>query len=561
LLSVLVPAVNPMRMLLLSSCLFVGGLAHAANDLPGGGIDPQALSRHVRILASDEFEGRAPATPGEERTVQYLIEEFKKYGLQPGGVDGSWVQPVPMVRAQVDGPVRAQLRQKGSTRTLANGEDVTLQSLRPQQAVAIKDAPLVFVGYGIDAPERQWNDYKDVDLHGKIAVVLINDADFEADQPGAFDGKAVTYYGRWTYKFEEAARRGAQGVLIVHETAPAAYGWATVKSSGTSPLFDIERTPEQALSQHVPVRGWMQRSLAEQLFRDAGLDFDVEKRKAMTPAFKPVALGDARLSVDFKLKREQVITRNVVAKLPGGAHADEAVIFSAHWDAFGIGQPDAKGDRIRRGAIDNATGVATVLELGRVFAAGPQPQRTLYFVALTAEEKGLLGASYYAAHPLAPLDKTAAVLNIEMFSPDGPTRDIASWGKGRVSLEGDLERVAKARGRSYSPDPNLEAGFFYRADHFAFARLGVPAITIGPGLDMTDGGVEKGRELRDAYFAACYHQACDAWTPTWDASGHAADTLLVYDLGAELANSRRWPHWEQGSEFRKVREQSEASRR
>ncbi len=550
-----------MRILLLSSCLFAGGLAYAANDLPGGGIDPQALSRHVRVLASDEFEGRAPASPGEERTVQYLIEQFKASGLQPGGVDGSWVQPVPMVRAQVEGPVTATLRQKGRTQTLANGVDVTLQSLRPQTEVNIKDAPLVFVGYGIDAPERQWNDYKDVDLHGKIAVVLINDADFEAEAPGSFDGKAVTYYGRWTYKFEEAARRGAQGVLIVHETAPAAYGWATVKSSGTSPLFDIERTQEQALAQHVPVRGWMQRALAEQLFRDAGLDFDAEKRKAMSASFQPVALGDATLSAQFKLKREQVITRNVVAKLPGGAHADEAVIFSAHWDAFGIGQPDAKGDRIRRGAIDNATGVATVLELGRVFAAGPQPQRTLYFVALTAEEKGLLGANYYAAHPLAPLDKTAAVLNIEMFSPDGATRDIASWGKGRVSLEGDLERVAKARGRSYSPDPNLEAGFFYRADHFAFARLGVPAITIGPGLDKLEGGVEAGRALRDKYFADCYHQACDAWTPSWDPAGHAADTLLVYDLGMELANSRRWPHWEEGSEFRAIREKSEAARR
>ncbi|MGV8959891.1 MAG: M28 family metallopeptidase [Stenotrophomonas sp.] len=550
-----------MHMLLLSSCLFVGGIAHAANDLPGGGIDPQALSRHVRILASDEFEGRAPASAGEQRTVDYLIAEFRKAGLQPGGSEGGWVQPVPLVRAQVQGPVRASLRLKGKRRALANGEDVTLQSLRPQARVNLENAPLVFVGYGIDAPERGWNDYKDLDLHGKIAVVLINDADFEADQPGAFEGKAVTYYGRWTYKFEEAARRGAAGVLIVHETAPAAYPWATVRASGTSPLFDIERSPEQALAQHVPVRGWMQRALAEEIFRSAGFDFDAEKRKAMLPGFQPLALGDAALSADFALKREQVVTRNVVAKLPGSSHADEAVIFSAHWDAFGIGEPEAHGDRIRHGAVDNATGVASVLELGRVFAAGPQPQRTLYFVALTAEEKGLLGASYYAAHPLAPLDKTAAVLNIEMFSPDGPTRDIASWGKGRVSLEGDLERVAKARGRSYSPDPNLEAGFFYRADHFAFARLGVPAITIGPGLDMRDGGVEKGRALRDAYFARCYHQACDAWTPQWDATGHAADTLLVYDLGQELANSRRWPQWEQGSEFRATREQSEAARR
>lgn len=550
-----------MRVLLLSSCLFVGGLAHAANDLPGGGIDPQALSQHVRILASEAFEGRAPASPGEERTVQYLIEQFRSYGLQPGGVDGSWVQPVPLVRAQLDGAATASLALKAGSRTLVNGEDLTLQSLQPRDAVRLDDAPLVFVGYGIDAPERDWNDYKDVDLRGKIAVVLINDADFEADAPGAFDGKAVTYYGRWTYKFEEAARRGAAGVLIVHETAPAAYGWATVKSSGTSPLFDIERSREEAMAHHTPLRGWMQRSLAEAIFADAGLDFEAEKRKAMTAGFRPVALGDARLSVAFKLKREQVVTRNVVARLAGSTHADEAVIFSAHWDAFGIGQPDANGQRVRHGAIDNATGVATVLELGRVFAAGPQPQRSLYFVALTAEEKGLLGASYYAAHPLAPLEKTAAVINIEMFSPDGATRDIASWGKGRVSLEEDLARVAKARGRAYSPDPNLEAGFFYRADHFAFARLGVPAITIGPGLDKREGGIAAGRALREKYFADCYHQPCDAWTPRWDPAGHAADTLLVYDLGVELANSRYWPHWEEGSEFGKARQASEAARR
>ena len=550
-----------MRVLLLSSCLFVGGLAHAANDLPGGGIDPQALSRHVRVLASDEFEGRAPASEGEERTVQYLIEQFRSYGLQPGGVDGSWVQPVPLVRAQLDGAATATLSLNGGKRTLANGADVTLQSLQPRARVQIKDAPLVFIGYGIDAPERSWDDYKGVDLRGKIAVVLINDADFETDAPGAFDGKAVTYYGRWTYKFEEAARRGAEGVLIVHETAPAAYGWATVKSSGTSPLFDIQRSRDEAMAQHTPLRGWMQRTLAEAIFADAGLDFEAEKRKAQRADFKPVPLDNARLSAAFKLKREEVVTRNVVAKLPGAEHGDEAVIFSAHWDAFGIGEPDAKGDRVRRGAIDNATGVATVLELGRVFAAGPQPQRSLYFVALTAEEKGLLGASYYARHPLAPLEKTAAVLNIEMFSPDGATRDIASWGKGRVSLEGDLERVAKARGRGYSPDPNLEAGFFYRADHFAFARLGVPAITIGPGLDKLDGGIEAGRALREKYFKDCYHQACDAWTPSWDPAGHAADTLLVYDLGLELANGRSWPQWEEGSEFRKARDASEAARR
>ena len=532
-----------MRMLLLSSCLFVGGIASAANDLPGGGIDPAALSRHVRMLASDEFEGRAPATAGEQRTVDYLVEQFHLAGVQPGGKDGSWVQEVPLVRAQVDGAVDASLRLAGKRLPLANGEDVTLQSLSPLGAVDLKDVPMVFVGYGIDAPERRWNDYKDVDLRGKIAVVLINDADFEADAPGAFDGRAVTYYGRWTYKFEEAARRGAEGVLIVHETAPAAYPWATVKASGTSPLFDIQRSEADARALHTPLRGWMQRTLAERIFAAAGLDFDAEKRRAMRADFHPVELGDARLSARFKVKREPVVTRNVVAKLEGATHPDESVIFSAHWDAFGIGQPDASGDTVRHGAIDNATGVASVLELARVFAAGPRPQRTLYFIALTAEEKGLLGASYYAEHPLAPLETTAAVL------------------KGRVSLEADVDRVARARGRRWSPDPNLEAGFFYRADHFAFARKGVPAITVGAGLDKRDGGVAAGRALRDAYFARCYHQACDAWSPQWDPRGLAADTLLVYDLGLELANSRRWPAWDQGAEFEAAREASDTARR
>ena len=549
-----------MRILLLSACLFVGGVAQAANDAAAQAIDPEALSHHVQVLASDTFEGRAPASPGEQRTIDYLVAQFRDAGLAPGGDNGGWTQSVPLVRAQVDGPVQASLTQAGKTRALVNGEDVTLQSLRPGTAVSVKNAPLVFVGYGINAPERQWDDYKGVDLKGKIAVVLINDADFELPAPGAFEGKAVTYYGRWTYKFEEAARRGATGVLIVHETAPAAYGWNTVRSSGLSPLFDIERDDAQARAMHTPLRGWLQREQAVAIFRDAGLDFDALKRQAATPAFRPVPLGDATLSAAFKLKRERVVTHNVVARLPGSRHPDETVIFSAHWDAFGIGEADKQGDRIRHGAVDNATGVASVLELARVFAAGPRPERSLLFIALTAEEKGLLGASYYAAHPLVPLDRTVAVLNMEMFSPDGPTRDIASWGLGKVSLEEDLKRVAEDKGRHYSPDPNLEAGFFYRADHFAFARVGVPAITVGPGLDRLEGGVAAGQALRDAYFRDCYHQPCDRWTPQWDARGHAADTQLVHELGLRLANSRTWPAWREGSEFKAARDRSEAAR-
>lgn len=549
-----------MKPTLLAIGVFLGGAVQAATPVTSAKIDPNALVEHVRVLASDAFEGRAPATPGEQKTVDYLIAQFQKDGLQPGGEHGSWVQNVPLQRVQVEGKATATLQLGEQRSTLVNGEDVTLQSLQPLNEVNIDAAPLVFVGYGIRAPERKWDDYKGVDLRGKIMVVLVNDPDFESDAPGAFDGRALTYYGRWTYKFEEAARQGAAGVLIVHETAPAAYPWATVRASGTSPVFDIERSPQDAMAAHTPLRGWIQREWAQRLFAHAGLDFDAEKRKAMRADFKPVELGDARLSTRFKLKHEQVVTRNVAAKLDGAKYPDETVIFSAHWDAFGLNPGVAGSDGVRHGAIDNATGVASVLELARVFAAGPRPQRTLYFLALTAEEKGLLGASYYAEHPLVPLAKTVADLNVEMFSPDGETKDIATWGNGRVSLEKDIDRIAQARGRYRSLDPNLEAGFFYRADHFAFARKGVPAITFGAGLDKRDGGVAAGRALRDTYFANCYHQACDAWTAQWDGRGLAADTQLVYDLGAELANSRVWPQWQAGSEFAPVRLATETQR-
>ena len=530
-----------------------------ATDIPGGGISADNLSRHVRVLASDEFEGRAPATPGEEKTIAYVVGELEKAGVQPGGPGGAWTQDVALVRAQVDGEVSAAVKVGGALQALANGDDVVLQSLSPVERIDIVDAPLVFVGYGISAPERGWDDYKGVDLKGKIALVLVNDPDFETAAAGAFDGRAVTYYGRWTYKYEELARQGAAGVLIVHETAPASYGWATVRASGLSPVFDIPR--EDAAQYHTRLRGWMQRDLAVSLFERAGLDFEAEKRRAQTAAFAPVALGDATMSAAFAVKRDQVVTRNVIGKLQGAQRPDETVIYSAHWDAFGIGEPDASGDAVRHGAIDNATGVAAVIELARVFAAGPRPQRTLLFMALTAEEKGLQGATYYAANPVAPLEKTAAVLNIEMLSPDGPNRDIASWGNGRVSLEGDLKRVAEAHGRTYSPDPNLEAGFFYRADHFAFARAGVPAITVGAGLDRIDGGVASGKALRDAYFARCYHQPCDAWTTAWDARGQAQDVELLYALGREIADSRAWPRWLSGSEFKAERERSETERK
>ena len=368
----------------------------------------------------------------------------------------------------------------------------------------------------------------------------------------------MTWYGRWAYKYIEAARRGAAGVLIVHETAPAAYPWATVRNGRLAPQFDIVR--EDAASHHLPVRGWIQRTVAEQLFADVGLSFDAAKREAQQQGFTGRALGDATFSAAFAVDRSRITSRNVVGLLPGSDRADETVIVSGHWDSLGIGDPDGNGDAIINGAVDNATAVASMIEIARVMAAGPAPARSVLFIALTAEESGLLGATYYAANPLRPLATTAAVVNMEMWSPDGPTRDISSWGLGKVSLERDLEAAAKALGRSYSTDPNLEAGLFYRADHFAFAQAGVPAITIGPGMDQLEGGVEGGMAARADYFAKRYHQPGDAFGDDWDMRGPTADTAVVLHLVRALADATTWPEWDADSEFRAAREASAAGR-
>ncbi|WP_245815731.1 M28 family metallopeptidase [Luteimonas chenhongjianii] len=534
------------------------GPATASAVVPGGGIQGHHLARHLSVLASDDFQGRAPTTEGEDRTVAYLSGQFAQAGLEPGGDAGGWTQAVTLERSTIDGPVTARLHAGGATRTLANGDDIAVETLRPGTGVDLSAAPLVFAGYGITAPELDWDDYAGLDVAGKIVVVLINDPDFDAAEPGPFGGRALTLYGRWTYKYEEAAKRGAAGVLIVHETEPASYPWATVRNGRAGPQYDIVRANAEA--HHLPVRGWMQRHVAERLFQDAGLDFDAEKRRAQQHGFRGGALGDATLDIAFEVKRERVASHNVVGVLPGASRPDETVVVSGHWDSFGIGEPDAAGDAIINGAVDNATAIASMLELARVFAAGPRPARTLQFIALTAEENGLLGATYYVAHPLRPLETTAAVLNMEMWSPDGETRDISSWGKGRVSLERDLATAAAIDRRDWSPDPNLEAGLFYRADHFAFAQAGVPAITIGPGMDQLDGGVEGGKAARADYFSHRYHQPGDAFDASWDMAGPTADTRTVYRLAEMLANGEHWPRWDADSEFNARRVTSDAAR-
>jgi Zn-dependent M28 family amino/carboxypeptidase len=556
-----------------SPALLLAALLALAARAPGalaqapaaGPIDPAQLSATARALSSDAFQGRAPGTPGEAVTVDYLISRFKALGLQPGGENGGWTQAVPLVRTQVAASAGLRITGLGAPLQLADGQEVSLGTNRPVDRIAIADAPLVFVGYGVTAPERGWDDYKGVDLKGKIAVFLINDPDFEAaaGEPvaGKFGGKAMTYYGRWTYKYEEAARRGAVGALIVHETPGAGYGWSTVNAS-QGETYDILRPADGP--QPVLLHGWIRRDVAVDLFTRAGLDFEALKRQARRADFHPVALGGARLTADIPVAHALVHSRNVLAKITGARRPDQSVMFGAHWDAYGVGQPDAAGQTIRRGANDDGLGVAGVLEIARAFAAGPAPARTVVFAIWTAEERGLLGSETYAAHPLYPLATTVANLTMDILETAGPSRDVVLVGAGQDSLEGDLARAAAAQGRTVTPDSHAERGLFFRADHFSLAKRGVPTLllmAIGGGPDLVEGGRAAGDRWVDDYTSRCYHKTCDAWSADWDLRGAAQDVDLLYDVGRALADDDAWPKWNDGSEFALVRDRSAAARR
>ncbi|RAK59921.1 peptidase M20 [Phenylobacterium hankyongense] len=526
-------------------------------------INPSHLSQDIKVLASDAFEGRGPATPAEQKTVDYITQQFKAAGLQPGGDPGkagrSWTQNVPLAKFEITGPIRVGVKAGGQSQTWTQGDQVAIRAAQTGvDHVSIKDAPVVFVGYGVKAPERNWDDFKGVDLKGKIALVLVNDPDFETGQ-GDFGGKAMTYYGRWTYKYEEAARQGALGFIVIHETAPAAYGWATVKNSNTNAVFDIIRkNPTEA---HAPLEAWIQREPTVELFKKAGLDFDALKKQAQTRDFKPVALNGVTFSTDFGVKAEKVVSHNVVGVLPGAKHPNERVIYTAHWDHLGVGLPDARGDRIYNGALDNASGVAALMELARAFAHAPRTDRSIVFMSVTGEEKGLLGSEYYAANPLYPLATTVADLNMDGMNILGPTKDVTMSGDSAFDLRDDMIAVAKAQGLSFSPDPNPEAGHFYRSDHFPFAKRGVPALSFGSGQDLVKGGTAAGKAAAEAYVKDRYHQPADEYDPNWDFSGMVQEVGLFYDLGRKLADSREWPQWKEGSEFKAARDETAAQRK
>ena len=540
------------RLLPLFAALLAVGAAPVAPQ-----VSPERLSATAKTLASPAFEGRAPGTHGEEVTVAWLIAQLKAAGVQPGGPDGQWVQEVPLVHTRLG---QGTVTTGGTAWT--QGSQVYLNTVRPDARVRI-DAPLVFVGHGVSAPERGWDDFKGVDLHGKVAVFLVNDPNFAAapgeDAAGRFGGRRMTYYGRWTYKYEEAARRGAIGALIVHDTPGAGYPWATVTAPGGE-NYDVVRGPGDT---RVALQGWIEGDAATALFRAAGLDLAAERVRARRADFRPVELKGQALHADFPVAVERARSRNVLARLPGTTHADEVVMYGAHWDAYGQGAPDAQGRTIRPGANDDALGVAAVLEMARLFRAGPPPQRSVVFAFWTGEERGLLGSETYAQHPVYPLAKTVANLTFDILQNGGPARDVLLVGPGQNSAEDAFAAAVRAQGRAIAPEALPERGLFYRADHFSLARRGVPSLllmAIGGAPDLVAGGKPAGQAWLDAYMR-CYHQTCDEWSPAWNLRGAAQDAQLFFTVGQGLANGRDWPDWRQGSEFRALRQQTAGERR
>jgi Zn-dependent M28 family amino/carboxypeptidase len=509
------------------------------------GISGDTLLAEIEQLASDEFGGRAPGSDGETRTVAYLTEQFEALGLEPGNPDGTWVQNVPLVGiTPLEGDTMA-VSLDGETRTLEPGADYVAYTKRVVDEVDV-DAEFVFVGYGAVAPEYGWDDFKDLDVSGKILLFLVNDPPSE----GRFGGAAMTYYGRWTYKHEIAAERGAAGALVIHETGPAGYPWEVIGSSPYGESFDL--VADDRNMGRAAIEGWIKRDTTAALFEMAGLDFDAEKAKAAEPTFQPVPLGvTGRTRVRNRLRT--IDSQNVVAKVSGTEAPDEVVLYMAHWDHLGT-DTSLTGDQIYNGAADNATGTAGLIELGRAFIVGEPPRRTVLLLAVTAEEQGLLGSRYYGEHPLYPAAETVAALNMDVLSQWGRTRDLTVVGMGQSGLDDVAAEIAGRLGRVLTPDPEPEKGFYYRSDHFSFARVGIPAFYADPGVDYPDKPAGYGLEKREEYTANDYHAVSDEVKPDWDLTGALDDLTFMYHLGARLAATDEWPEWSETSEFRAIRE-------
>ena len=504
----------------------------------------------VKALSSDEFEGRAPGSVGEEKTTAYLEAQMKRIGLQPGN-NGSYFQDVPMVETTADEAATTMtLATAKGDHALKFGTDYVIGTRTGQTEVKLDASDMVFVGYGVDAPEQQWNDYAGQDWTGKTVVMFVNDPGFHAKDETLFGGNRMTYYGRWTYKFEEAARKGAAAALIVHDTAGASYGWDVVKNSWAGPQYDLPAKDDP--EKRIPLQGWLSAEAARQLFADAGLDLDAAYASAGKRGFKPVPLK-AKATVSLKSSITEKTSRNVIGVLPGATKPDEAVLYMAHWDHLGKHEGE-EGDNIYNGAVDNATGVAGILEIAEAFAhQDPKPARSVVFVAVTLEESGLLGSKYYVAHPTFPMDKIAGVINLDAMSVGGKSRDFVVTGKGNSELEDMLKVYAEQQGRVLTEEGNPAGGYYFRSDHFNFAKAGVPALYAKGGNDLLEGGVEAGKAASEEY-AKRYHQASDEMHEGWKLDGVVQDLQALYGVGKDLAVEDKWPNWYEGNPFKAARD-------
>jgi Zn-dependent M28 family amino/carboxypeptidase len=505
-------------------------------------ISSEKFVEPIKTLASDEFEGRLPTTNGEQKTLAYLSEQFTQAGFKPANGD-SFLQAVELM--EITTKPNATLRIGDSD--LVYKEDMVIGSKREQAKVNVEDSELVFVGYGVNAPEYNWNDYEGLDVTGKTVVILVNDPGFENPEGDLFQGKTMTYYGRWSYKYEEASRQGATGALIVHETAPASYGWSVVANGWSGPQYGLVSNDKGA--SRVAVEGWLSADTAKNVFNQAGLDFEKEKQAAATGQYhKPLNLK-ASVSLENEFKRS--VSHNFIATLPGKKHPDEHIIYSAHWDHLGKDE-SLEGDNIYNGAHDNATGTAATLVMAQAFGQLNQTlDRSITFLVVTAEEQGLLGSKYYADNPIIPLNKTVANINMDAMNVLGKTKDVSVVGMGKSSLEENLKVAAEKQGRVLTQEDHPEAGYYYRSDHFSFAKQGVPALYATGGNQPIDEATAAYRKKMNVIITGCYHQVCDQYRDSWDLSGIAQNTQLLFDVGISVANTEQWPTWRATSEFKR----------
>ncbi|MBC3764486.1 M28 family metallopeptidase [Neptunicella marina] len=507
-------------------------------------ISADDLREYTKVISSDEFEGRLPTSLGEKKTLDYLTSELQKLGLQPGNGD-SFLQPVELLEITASPDVSLTLGDE----QLTYGDTMMLGTKREQESVEFSDSDIVFVGYGINAPEYDWNDYANVDVKGKTVIILVNDPGFENPDSGKFQGKTMTYYGRWTYKYEEASRQGAKAAIIVHETEPASYGWTVVANSWSGPQYGL--VTDNGNMDRVAAEGWIPLEVAQNMFRRAGFDFSQEKAKALQGPYARDLNIKASASIHSKLKKST--SYNVLATVPGTTKPDEHIIYTAHWDHLGKDE-SLTGDQIYNGAQDNATGTAASLTMAKAFMSlANKPERSVSFLIVTAEEQGLLGSYYYSEHPVIPLDKTVANINMDAMNILGKTKDVIVVGKGKSELENYLDAAVKKQGRYLEGEDKPQAGYYYRSDHFSFAKKGVPALYSEGGTVPIDEQTADYRKRMSLITTGCYHQVCDEFRDKWDFSGVQQDTRMLFDVGYHIASSDDWPKWSKTSEFQRQR--------